>query len=339
MGQETDIVEQLINGFRGTTLIVAAVRTGLFDNLTDVPRTPRELAAELQLHEPTLARVLRGLALLGLVAEEVHAKENVVGYYLTTTGEKLRSDVANTLNGYARLCSQQYLPAWMQIEASLKEGEQPFRKAYGVPVWEYRHIHAEEGWLFDTWLQGQTSAFVAPIVEACDFHDGQRIADVGGGTGVLLAGVLRKHLNMVGVLAEQPSVIERARKWFQLQNLQDRCEFVPTDFFVSVRHGCDTYLLKSVLHDWEDEDCVKILNTIRQSMSSSSRLLLIERLLPLRAADAPDTIWLDLHMLCITGGRERSAEEYERLLGRANLRLHRVMKPDSPFSILEIVKA
>jgi hypothetical protein len=339
MSTPAEVVQRLIEGFRGTALVAAAVRVGLFEGLSGTPRSCDELAAELNLHLPSVQRVLRGLAVLELVFEKINEADGRVRYGLTAAGELLRSDAANSQACFARLCQQQYVPAWMHMETALRQGMTPFQAAFGDPVWEYRQTHPDEGALFDAWLNGQSATVVDPIVDACDFEGCQRIADIGGGRGILLASVLRRYAAMRGVLADQPTVLSAAESEFRQGNLVERCEFAPADFFVSVPADCDRYLLKSVLHDWNDQDCLRILNRIREAMPVGARLLVIERLLPARAIDDPSTIWLDLHMLCVTGGRERSLAEFQGLLERSGLVLLRTNATTLPFFVLEAVAA
>ena len=225
----------------------------------------------------------------------------------------------------------------MQLEGALRRGALPFDSAFGKPVWQWRHENPEESAVFNSWLSGQTSSQVEPLVDALDFTGCRRVADIGAGQGRLLAGVLQRHRALTGVLADQAHVLTSARAMYRNLDLEDRCEFAPTDFFASVPTGCDAYLLKSVLHDWEDQDCVRILGRIRDAMPAGARLLVVERLLPRRALDEPSVIWLDLHMLAVTGGRERSLAEYRALLHQSGLGLLRTVATSIGFSVMEAV--
>jgi hypothetical protein len=339
MSRPVEKVQRLIEGFRETALVAGAVRAGLFESLSITPRSPEELVATGNLHLPSVKRVLRGLAVLELVFERIGEGDGRVLYGLTAAGELLQRKVVNSQANFARLCIQQYVPAWMQLEAALRQGTVPFQSAFGAPVWEYRRARPEEGAVFDAWLNGQSATVVDPIVDACDFEGCNRIADIGGGRGVLLANVLRRYPAIHGVLADQPTVLKAAESEFRHAGLLERCELAPTDFFVSAPANCDRYLLKSVLHDWDDEDCVRILQRIREAMPGGARLLVIERLLSAQAIDDPSTTWLDLHMLCVTGGRERSQADYKMLLDRSGFVLLRTIGTTLPFSLLEAVSA
>jgi hypothetical protein len=164
------------------------------------------------------------------------------------------------------------------------------------------------------------------------------VADVGGGRGVLLSKLLVRFPECRGVLAEQPHVLTRAREYLETCGLLDRCDLVPTDFFTAVPQRCDAYLLKSVLHDWGDEDCERILGALHRCMPSGSRLHVVERMVPRLAVEDPETTWVDLHMMSVTGGRERTLEEYEILFDRAGLALETCLPTDSPFAVMTAMK-
>jgi hypothetical protein len=168
----------------------------------------------------------------------------------------------------------------------------------------------------------------------------RKIVDVGGAHGHLLASILRLHMRLRGVLFDQPQIIDAATKtgFITGVDVRDRCEAQSGDFFVSVPAGADAYILKYILHDWEDEECVRILVNCRKAMAEDGRVLVVDRVL--RGANRPD--WgklLDINMMVVPGGRERTKEEFRRLFGRAGLRLKRVIRTASPLKILEGVAA
>lgn len=337
MTDPTERVQQLIQGFRATALLGAAVRSGLIEGFAGASRSPEELAAVANLSTPVVRRVVRGLAVLGLVEESASEGGGTNRYRLTPAGELLRRESSDSLSDFARLCSHQYVPAWMELEGALRRGALPFDAAFGKPVWQWRQENPEESAVFNSWLNGQTSSQMEPLVDALDLVGCRRIADIGAGQGRLLAGVLQRHPGLTGVLADQAHVLNSARSLYQNLELEGRCEFVPTDFFVSVPRECDAYLLKSVLHDWDDQDCVRILERIRDAMPPGARLLVIERLLPRLALDEPSVIWLDLHMLAVTGGRERTLEEYRALLHQSGFGVVRTRTTSIGFSVMEAI--
>jgi hypothetical protein len=197
----------------------------------------------------------------------------------------------------------------------------------------------QAGALFDQWLERHTSDVVESIVQAYDFARVSAVADVGGGLGSLLAAVLKAYPTLRGALADHPAVVNSARDSLAALGLLDRCEIHAVDFFEAVPAGFDLYLLKSVLHDWDDDKSVAILRTIRRALSGPSRLLLIERVLPDSPLDDPETVWIDLHMMCVTGGRERTLPEFQRLFAAADLKLQQVISTQGPFRLLESSRA
>ena len=323
-------VNRLIEGFRNTALIATAVRLKIIDGLSSEPRSAGELAAALKLDQMGLTRLLRGLAVLEIVEEQPALDPR---FSLTPAGVLLRS--GNHLASYALLCETQYLPAWTNMEIALREAGNPFQAAFGKPVWQYRHENPEAGALFNQWLHAQSSTLVDDLVAALDFSSCRQIADIGGGKGILLSRILQQVPGCRGLLGEQPSVLDQADLFLRECRLRDRCDLVPIDFFVSVPAGCDTYLLKSVLHDWNDTDALRILASLREAMSPGSRLFIIERTLPALAREDPATVWLDLMMMNVTGGRERTLPEYEALLAAARLAIVRLVRTPSNFHVMK----
>ena len=333
MDSSLQTASRLIEGFRTTALIATAVKLKIFDALSEIPVSATQIAHTLNLHSDALRRTLRGLALLDLVTE--HAEHC---FSLTQTGRLLRSDSKSPLPHYARLCETQYLPAFMATELKLRTGNTSFETAFGKPVWDYRRDNPEAGELFNQWLLGQSSPIANELVAAIDFSSFQNVVDVGGGKGILLAQILHAFPDCCGVLADQASVVQEAKEFFQHERLVDRCTFIPTDFFKSVPRDGDAYLLKSILHDWEDPECLNILNSICAAIRPDTPLFIIERMLPEQALNDPETIWMDLMMMNVTGGRERSLEEYKTLLDQAGLRLEHAVPLGDSFQALNAVK-
>ncbi len=332
MKEVVDRVNRLIEGFRTTALVAAAVRVGILDRLGDSPQSPGELAGELGLDSDALARLLRGLTLLDVVQEHRDPGERTSRFSIAPVGRLLRGSGGGDLASYARLSQGQYVPAWMSMESALRGGGVPFQAAFGQTVWERRRERPEEGEIFDRWLEGRSAEVADTILRALSLHG--TVADVGGGRGVFLSRALTRFPECRGVLAEQGQVLTRAREYLETCGLLDRCDLVPTDFFTAVPERCDAYLLKSVLHDWGDQDCERILGALHRCMPSGSRLHVIERILPVLAGEDPQTIWVDLHMMTVTGGRERTREEYEILFDRAGLPLETCLPTGSPFAVM-----
>jgi len=337
MSEPADETRRLIDGFRHTAVVGAAVQTGVFDVLASGPQSVVEMNVTLGLSVAPLASLLRALVLMGVVAEVGEDSTGAMRYALTETGRTLVSDDSNPLPILAQLTVEQLAPAWLHLGVALRSNRTPFHDRFGMSVWDYRQQHAEAGELFNAWLGRQTGTATEPIIAACDLPASGHVVDVGGGQGTLLADILESFPGLRGTLAELPSVLRTAESYLGQRCLVDRCDLRPTNFFRQVPAGGDLYLLKSVLHDWQDDDCVRILRTIRAAMSAPARLLVVERLMPNEALDDPVTVWMDLHMICVTGGRERTQAEFATLCGEADLHLVR-MRAAHPFHVLEIVR-
>jgi hypothetical protein len=337
MESDKALVKRLIEGYRQTALVTAAVQAGLFDALADNPGRPDGLSMHEKRHLPTVERVLRGLVLLGLVTE-TSEPGGTVGYRLSDAGQLLRTQSLGPETPYSRLTRQQYIGAWMRLDTALVCGNTPFDEEFGQSVWNYRRSNADAGAVFDRWLHRLSSDQFDGFAEAYDFSNASTVVDLGGGQGALLSVILRSHPTLRGILADQPSVVASAVESLAQSGLLVRCETLAVDFFESVPPGFDLYLLKSVLHDWDDAAALTILRNIREALPDEGRLLIIERLLPDSPHDDPETVWLDLHMLCVTGGRERSLAQYLALIAEAGLRFLRLVQCPGPFRPLEVCR-
>ena len=329
------LVQRLIEGYRQTALVGMACQTGLIGELSGKPVSAAEVAIRRDWSPTATQRLLRGLELMGLVTSAAVDGSKQTHYALTAAGEWLVATVPGSQSLYARLSLDQYLPGWSRIAVALIGEITPFEAACGTPIWEYRRNHPEAGELFNAWLFQQSSSVIDRIVAACDVTGVRRVVDLGGGAGALIVALLQSSPQLQGILADQPAVVDQARVELQRLGLADRCETRGIDFFEEVPGDGDLYLLKSVLHDWDDGDCRRILRSVRKAMPQESRLLVIERLLPETPGEDPETVWLDLHMLCVTGGRERTLAEYRDLLAQSGLSLCRVIETGGPFRLLE----
>ena len=186
-------------------------------------------------------------------------------------------------------------------------------------------------------MAGRAAQEAEDVVAAYDFGALGRLVDVGGGRGVLLATILRAAPALAGTLLDREAVIPMARQHLETAGLADRVELVAGDFFAALPAGADAYLLSRVLHDWDDDDAARILTACRRAMTATSRLLVVEAVLPERARDAPAAIRMDLHMLLLFGALERTEAEFRQLLGGAGLEVAQVVPTGSPagLSIIE----
>lgn len=329
-GPTTQALRELLTGHQNTALLYVAAKLGLADLLADGPRTSVDLARSLGAHAPSLHRVLRGLAVLGVCAEEDDGR-----FRLTALGSGLQSGRAGSLRDYAVLSGEEYVKAWGGLLHSAMTGETAFDSAFGMSQWEHRRQHAELNEHFNAWLREKATPSIRAILTAYDFSSFGTVADVGGGHGALLAAILRTHPCVTGVLLDQPHVVADARGRMERAGVAARCRIVGGDFFDHIPEGADAHILKSVIHDWDDARSLVILRNCHRALVDRGTLLLIERVLPDRAEQDPDTIFMDLHMLAVTGGRERSDAEYRALLAAAGFRMKRTIPIGPSFHIIE----
>jgi O-methyltransferase domain/Dimerisation domain len=323
-------LRQLLNGYRVTQAIHVAAKLGIADLLVDGPRTSDELAAATSSHAPSLYRLLRALATIGIVHEESGQR-----FSLAPLGEWLRSDIPESVAGWAAFVGEPYhWQAWGDLLHSVQTGETGFEHVHGADPWTYRAQHPELSAGFDRAMTSLSRQLVASVLAAYEFGRFTTVIDVGGGNGALLAAILARYPAMRGVLFDQPHVVTGAAPLLQQAGVADRCETVGGSFFETVPAGGDAYILKSTIHDWDDEQSVKILKVCRRAMTDGAALLLVERDLG-PANEQLDAKFSDLNMLAATGGRERSAEEYAALFEASGFRFVGVTPSASGTSIFE----
>ena len=320
---------RLIDGFKISQAIHAAAALGIADRIAAGARASDEIADAVGADRGAVYRLLRALAAHGVLREDEGGR-----FSLTPMGECLRSDADPSLSPYAVLIGQPYYwQAWGHLLHAVKSGENAFRSLYGVTNWTYRQQHPDQNAIFNAAMTANSRRVNRAIVEACDFSRFPRVADVGGGEGSLLAAVLTACPAARGVLFDRPHVVASAAPVLAAASVAERCEIVGGDFFEDIPGGCDAYIMKFVLHDWDDTDADRILQRCRQGMPREGRLFIIERIIGPPGHD-PAAARSDLNMLVIPGGRERTRSEFEALLGRAAIGLADVVPTDAGVSIL-----
>jgi hypothetical protein len=308
-------LQRLINGYQVTRAIHVAVTLGLPDLVASGARDAAALASATGTHPDALYRLLRALAALGIFRELPGRR-----FEQTALSELLRADAPVSLAGWAMFVGRdsQWL-GWRELLHSVKTGESGVTHALGVDSWTYRAQHPEETAIFDQAMTAVTSITTPVLLEAYDYGRFTRLADIAGGHGALLGAIVARHPRMRGVLFDQPHVVAGAPKLLAGLGVASRVDVVAGSFFESVP-AADGYMLKHILHDWYDDDCVRILRTIRAAAPPGARLLVIERRLG-GPNDVPSAKFSDLNMLVGPGGRERSVEEYAALLQRSGFSL------------------
>ena len=318
-----DKLLSLIWGYRLSQAIHVVAVLGVPDLVAEVARTPSELAALTGSDTVMLHRVLRALAAHGVMDEDDAGR-----FGMTELGERLRSDVPGSVRAVAiALFRPSVWDAWGRFADSVRSGESAFRLTHGVDLWEYGAAHPEERRVFDDAMVAQTRGAAQAILDAYDFADAETIVDVGGGRGALLEAILATYPSTEGVLFDQPQVVDGV-------DLGPRARIIGGSFFDAVPAGGDLYLLKWILHDFEDDPATRILRTIRNACDGHARLLVIERDL-----GAPETTLSDLHMLVALGGRERTETEYANLLRSGGFALSRAIQTSGPLTLFEALPA
>jgi hypothetical protein len=313
---------ELMDGYLGTQLLFVAAELDLMDALCGEPRSAAEVATAVGADAATLERVLRGLAAYGVVVEHPGRR-----FTASPMGELLCADRRGAQRGAMLARGQVYYAALGGLLAAVRSGGVPFESVHGERFFAHLAAHPELVGAFQASMRDRSAREAAAVVAAYDFAVFGTVVDIGGGGGVLLTAILDAAPDVSGVLFDRPEVTARSP-----------LPAVAGDFFVDVPAGADAYLLSRVIHDWSDADAVAILRTCRRAMTDSARLLLVEAELPERAADHPAAIRMDLHMLALLGGRERTRAEYAALLAEADLRLTAVV-PADPVSGVHVYEA
>ena len=324
-----DVLSRMTNAFQVSQAIHVSATLGIADLLGDGPRSADELAEDAGADAPTLYRLLRALASVGVFAETDGR------FALTPLAELLRTDAPGSLRAWAIQIGQPYYWAsWGHLLHSVRTGEAAFPALYGTNVWEYRETRPREAEVFNAAMTALSAAVVEAVVRSYDFSGIGVLVDVGGGEGALLAEILAASPGVRGVLFDQAHVVAGAGALLERVGVADRCEVVAGSFFDAVPGGGDAYLLKSVVHDWDDAEAVEILRSCRAAMANTGRLLVVEPVV--RPGNDPDPAkFSDLNMLVMLGGRERTAGEFEGLLARAGFGLTNIVRTGSPFDIIE----
>jgi hypothetical protein len=314
--EATTTLMRLVNGYQVSQAIHVAAELGIADLLAEGARSSDDLAAEAGADADSLYRLLRALASVGVL----HEDEGRL-FSLTPVGDQLRSDVPGSLHGWAVFVGQPtFWQVWSNLLYSVQTGENAFQHVHGQDVWSYRAERPEESAIFDAAMKSRTGATNAALVEAFDFSRFRTLVDVGGGNGALLASVLASQPALEGVLFDQPHVVSGAGPVLEAAGVADRSRLESGSFFEAVPAGGDVYLLKWIIHDWEDEESIAILRVVRAAMSEGATLLVVERDLGV-PNDDPPTKFSDLNMLVAPGGRERTQDEYAALFESAGFRL------------------
>jgi hypothetical protein len=332
MPPEAILIQIQFGALMAQALSVAA-ELKIADLLSNGPKTVKELAAATGSHERSLYRVLRSLASTGVfreVADQVFTQ--------TPQSEPLRSDAPISMrNGAIFMGAPWHWQVWGDLRYSVKTGQPAWGHQHGGEVFDFFAKNPEASEIFNNAMTDMSVSSAQPIVDAYDFSGIKTVADIGGGHGYFLAQILKANPNVQGILYDMQHVIEGASTILAEEGVAERTTTIAGSFFDSVPAGADVYVMKHIIHDWDDERCVKILSNIREAMSSDGRVLTCEVVVP-EGNDPHFSKVMDLEMLVSPGGVERTEAEYRELYAAAGLKLNRIIPTASAYSIIEGVK-
>jgi hypothetical protein len=315
-------------------ILYVTAKLNLADHLAQGPKHAEDLAALTNTHAPSLRRLLRTLAHLGLVAEQ-----GTTAFALTPLGEALKTGAPGAARpAILTLASPWMTGGWQRLLESVQTGRPGLEQALGMPIFDWLAHHPEEASLFSDTMVSFHGSEPAAVAAAYDFSGLKTIVDVGGATGNLLAAILERYPASRGILYDLPHVVRDAPTLLHKRGLANRVTIVPGSFFERVPEGGDAYLFSHIIHDWTEEQCLTILGHCRRVMAPSTRVLIVEMVLPAGNGPHPGKM-LDMMMLVGPGGQERTEPEYGALLQKAGLRLTKVLPTDSAVSVVEAMIA
>jgi len=330
------VMLDLIVGYWVSKLVHVVAKLGLADLLKGGPKSSAELARAVGADAATLQRVLRALASVGVFVERKDGR-----FALTPLGATLRSDRPDSLRAFAIMMVDDYwFQAWSDLLQSVKTGQTAFDRVHGMKVFDYFGKHPDKARAFGEAMTSISGTENPVVAAGYDFSKVRTLVDVGGSHGHLLAAILKTNRKLKGVLFDRPQVIEQARSapYVNDSQIAGRIELAAGDFFQSVPAGADAYLMKYIIHDWNDDLCLKILGNCRRAMAPDGRVLVVDAVIP----PGNDPHWgklLDINMLVGPGGRERTRSEFAQLFARAGLKVRKIIPTASPLSIVEGVPA
>ena len=316
------VLLSMATAYRTSKLVYVAAKLGIADLVAERPQTCEEMAASVGASPDALCRVMRGLTMLGIFERQDDGR-----YAQTEFSETLRSGVDGSIRAGVIFWGQEQYRAWTELLHTVMTGEPGFKKVFGDPF-KYYDRHPETGQAFDAFMTIASRQAASAIAYSYDFPGQGTVVDVGGGEGLLLATILKSRPGLSGILLDRPLVAEKARRLLDQEGVLPRCRVVAGDCRRTVPRGGDVYILKNVVHDWDDPTAVRILNACRRAMKPSSRLLVIQRELPDPLTVEPyaqSVVEADLMQLVYSGGRERTLVEYRALLEAAALRIYQTM--------------
>lgn len=313
--------------------IGAAARFGVADHLASGAKSAGEIASAAGTNPDATFRLMRALCSIGVFACSGEGSSAV--FSNNALSEALRSNVPGSMRNIAMAETDRcHWLTWGRFPEAIRTGQKQPVEATGMEPWDYYGKHRDEGEQFSRAMADISGMAMGPVLETYDFSSVRKLVDVGGAHGTLLAAILKQYPTIKGVLFDLPHAQPGGRAAMEQAGLANRVEAIGGDFFASVPAGGDLYLLKHILHDWNDERCVAILKNIRAAMAPGAKVVVVELALPPGAEPAPAQL-MDLNMLVMLDGRERTAQQYGALFEKSGLRLTRYIPTPSPIGICE----
>lgn len=328
------VMMQMAMGFIVSQAISVAAKLYIADHLKDGAKSVAELARLTETHEPSLYRLLRALASVGVFRKDAEGR-----FANSPLSEVLRSDHPDSMRGAAHMiCDREHWNAHGNLLQSVKTGEIAFEYAFGQPIFPYYAENPEPAKIFFDAMTSFSKSAAKAVAEVYDFSRTQTIADIGGGHGLVLATVLQSNPQAEGILFDQPSVVAEAGDLLRSEGVADRVKTLGGDFFAEIPVAADVYLMKFIIHDWNDEQSVSILSNLAKSAEPGAKVLLIETVIEEDDHAPSASKLMDLNMLAMTGGKERTPTEYAELFEKTGFKLTRVIPTPSPLQIVEAVR-
>jgi hypothetical protein len=319
----------MLTGYWTSQSVYVAAKLGIADLLQAGPQTAEQLAAATDTHAEALYRLLRALASVGLFREDEQGR-----FELTPAAEPLRSDAANSQRAIAIMMGEEHFVSWSELLYSIRTGKTAFDKVYGEPVFDWLSKQPEQAAVFDAAMVNVHGRETAAMLDAYDFSPIRVLADVGGGNGSVLRSVLARYPSIKGILCDLPGPIERAKPLIEAEGLADRLSTAVTNYFVEVPGGADAYLMRHIIHDWNDEQSLTILRNVRRAIGPEGRLLLVEGVVP-PGNDPSFSKLMDLNMMFVPGVKVRTESEFRVLYAAAGFELNSITPTRTDMSVIE----
>ncbi|MHA4846507.1 methyltransferase [Flavitalea antarctica] len=321
---------QMLFGFAASRAIGFAAELGIADLVKNESKTAEDLGKQTGMHPRSLYRLLRACASVGVFSEDEEKR-----FSLTPLAEPLVSETQGSLRAFATMINTDWqFQTWARLPYSIETGKPAFNEVHGMSSFDYFWSHDKAGKTFNDAMTSNSAFSSAAVLGAYDFSGIKTLVDVGGGYGLLLASILQKYPNLYGILFDMPAIVEQAKDLVDSYGVADRCERMGGDFFTAVAAKGDAYILKHIIHDWDDEQCIAILKNCRDSMTAGGKVLVVEMIIP-EGNEPSIGKFIDLQMLLYLPGCERTEVEYRMLFDKAGFELTRIVPTMSPFSIME----